>query len=459
MMQRKIEKLVLVFKTHLDVGFTDYAHAVKMRYLDDFIPQTIQLSRQIHEGYPDLSFVWTTGSWLIYEALEQYKGKRLRALETSIAEGSIAWHGLPFTAHCELMDASLFRFGLSLSERLDKRFEKQTISAKMTDVPGHTQSIVPQLADAGIRFLHMGINPASTAPSTPKVYVWKHSDASEVTVVCDGNDYGGITEIPGLPTGLAVIHTNDNHGPPIATEVGNAFKGLRDKYPQAEICAGRLDDFAVELNSIKHSLPVVTEEIGDSWIHGVASDPAKVSRFLELQRLSRRWQSTSQKSHDAESSDAFRRQLLLIPEHTWGMDEKTFLGDYTHYSASDFKKLRRTEKCKQFEQSWQEQRDTLQQAVGKLKSSRRREAKEAIDSLTPRCPDTTGYQKVEPRGMIFETPYLTIGFDERNGSICHLKDVSQNRTWATRTNPLASYLYETFSADDYNRFGRQYVRN
>ena len=214
-MQSKIEKLVVVFKTHLDVGFTNYAHVVKKQYLDDFIPQTIALSRQIHEKFPDHSFVWTTGSWLIYEALEQYKGKRLRALENSIAEGSIVWHGLPFTAHCELMDASLFRFGLSLSERLDKRFGKQTIAAKMTDVPGHTRSIVPQLADAGIRFLHIGINPASMVPSTPKVYVWKHADASEVTVVCDGNDYGGISELPGLSSGLAVIHTNDNHGPPV----------------------------------------------------------------------------------------------------------------------------------------------------------------------------------------------------------------------------------------------------
>jgi len=40
-----------------------------------------------------------------------------------------------------------------------------------------------------------------------------------------------------------------------------------------------------------------------------------------------------------------------------------------------------------------------------------------------------------------------------------MKDVTRNRTWATRTKPLASYLYETFSADDYNRFCRQYISN
>lgn len=458
MARAEIRKLVVVFKTHLDVGFTDYARTVKARYLDVFLPQTIGLSKQLQDCSPDLSFVWTTGSWLIYEALEQYKGRNLKALEASIAAGSISWHGLPFTTHCELMDASLFRFGLSLSERLDKRFGKHTISAKMTDVPGHTRSIVPQLADAGIRFLHLGVNPASTAPTTPKAYVWRHPDTSEVTVVCDGNDYGGITQLPGLSSGLALIHSGDNAGPPSIAQIEESFRKLREAYPQAEVYSGRLDDFAEDLIAIKQDLPVVTDEIGDTWIHGVGTDPAKVSHFLELQRLAASWQKADHHSQDAENTDDFRRQLLLIPEHTWGMDEKSFLGDYTHYGASDFRKMRRTEKCRQFEQSWQEQREYLRQAVGKLKGLRRKEAQGAIESLTPRYPSTKGYAKVDRPGRVFDTPWLTIGFDEKSGLISHMKDTAQNRTWATPSKPLASYVYETFSADDYNRFGSQYVR-
>ena len=33
----------------------------------------------------------------------------------------------------------------------------------MTDVPGHTLGIVPLLAEAGVRFLHLGVNTASPA--------------------------------------------------------------------------------------------------------------------------------------------------------------------------------------------------------------------------------------------------------------------------------------------------------
>ena len=41
------------------------------------------------------------------------------------------------------------RHGLSLSQRLDRRFGKTTIAAKMTDVPGHSRAIVPLLAASG----------------------------------------------------------------------------------------------------------------------------------------------------------------------------------------------------------------------------------------------------------------------------------------------------------------------
>ncbi|SIQ09107.1 protein of unknown function [Alkalispirochaeta americana] len=457
-MTPEVGKVVVVFKTHLDVGFTDYAWRVQERYHEVFIPRAINLAKQIREEGSDISFVWTTGSWLIHEALECCRGRRLKMLERAIEEGDIAWHGLPFTTHCELMEASLFRFGLSLSEKLDRRFGKTTVSAKMTDVPGHTRSIVPQLADAGIRFLHIGVNPASTRPRIPDGYVWRHSDDSEVLVVYGGNSYGGTTVLPGVSTGLAVVHSNDNHGPPGAAEVEESFRGLRQAFPRAEVVSGRLDDFAVDLDAVRNNLPVVTDEIGDTWIHGVGTDPAKVSGFLELQRLGTLWENAPEGGPDPESFDAFRRVLLLIPEHTWGMDEKTFLDDYRHYTAADLEKLRRTEVCIRFERSWQEQRRYLDQALGLLKDPQRRQAREALDSLVPQYPDRRGYERIGHPGMIFSTPLMTIGFDEETGAICHMRERTSRRLWATRPHPLASYLYETFSAEDYNRFGRQYVR-
>jgi len=74
----------------------------------------------------------------------------------------------------------LFEFGLSLSQELDARFGRQTIAAKMTDVPGHTRGIVPLLAQAGVKFLHIGVNPASTVPGVPPLFRWQDPSGAEI---------------------------------------------------------------------------------------------------------------------------------------------------------------------------------------------------------------------------------------------------------------------------------------
>ncbi|HPS41260.1 MAG TPA: hypothetical protein PK040_01565, partial [Anaerolineaceae bacterium] len=118
-MQRKIH---LIFKTHLDVGFTDFAAAVTHNYFKKYIPTALRVAREMRDSGCEDRFVWTTGSWLIYEFLEQASPAERADMEAGILAGDIAWHALPFTTHTELMDAELFRFGLSLSQSLDARY-------------------------------------------------------------------------------------------------------------------------------------------------------------------------------------------------------------------------------------------------------------------------------------------------------------------------------------------------
>ena len=139
-MENTIKKVHLVFKTHLDVGFTALAADVVNAYFTRYIPQALAVARELRTSGSPERFTWTTGSWLIYEYLEQAAPSSARRNgSTPSAAGEIAWHGLPFTTHTEMMDASLFRYGLSpVARRLDRRFGRRTIAAKMTDVPGHT---------------------------------------------------------------------------------------------------------------------------------------------------------------------------------------------------------------------------------------------------------------------------------------------------------------------------------
>ena len=71
-----MKKVIVVSKTHLDLGFTDYAENIRQKYINTFIPSAVALAENIHTE-SDKKFIWTTGSWILKEALEN--GTDLRA--------------------------------------------------------------------------------------------------------------------------------------------------------------------------------------------------------------------------------------------------------------------------------------------------------------------------------------------------------------------------------------------
>ena len=449
----EVKRVHVVFKTHLDIGFTDFARHVLRRYLDSFLPRAIELTRRTRESGGD-RFIWTTGSWLIYEYLERSSPARRRQMEEAIAQGDIYWHGLPFTTHSELMDAELFRSGLALAKKLDRRFGRQTIAAKMTDVPGHTRAIVPLLAEAGIKFLHIGVNPASTPPAVPPVFVWRDPSGSDLIVMYQ-RTYGDAMVIPHTNVAVAITLTGDNHGPPSPDAIAGVYSRFRERFPEAEIRASTLDMCAADLLRIRNRLPVVTQEIGDTWIHGVGTDPKKVAQFRELSRLRREWLSAKKLKAGSDLDFQFSRSLLLVAEHTWGMDIKTHLRDFRTFRANEFQAARRKAKYRKVESSWMEQRAYVGEALKVLKASPLAvEARRRLARLAPRAP---AFFAPHVSATTAETSRWRIRFDGRTGAIIGLQDKRTGREWATLQNPVGLFRYETFSSRDYDRFLRQYI--
>ena len=108
------KRIHLVFKTHLDIGFTDHAAKVRRQYHERFIPQAIETGEHFFAEDPERpKFVWTTGAWLIWDHLNARPPAEVARLERAIERGLIRWHALPFTTHSELMSPDLFRAGLS----------------------------------------------------------------------------------------------------------------------------------------------------------------------------------------------------------------------------------------------------------------------------------------------------------------------------------------------------------
>src|SRR3569833_1188386 len=95
-------RIHLIFKTHLDIGFTDHAANVRTQYHERFIPQAIDTGEHFFaEDSAHPKFIWTTGAWLICDHLNTQDAARVRRLEQAIERGLIAWHALPFTTHSE----------------------------------------------------------------------------------------------------------------------------------------------------------------------------------------------------------------------------------------------------------------------------------------------------------------------------------------------------------------------
>ncbi|MCC6803535.1 MAG: DUF5054 domain-containing protein, partial [Anaerolineae bacterium] len=212
------------------------------------------------------------------------------------------------------------------------------------------------------------------------------------------------------------------------------------------------------LDPIRASLPVITSEIGDTWIHGVGTDPTKISRYRELARLRREWLARDLDAASRERIDRFSQNLFMIPEHTWGMDEKTHLPDHTHYTADELAVLRQTDRCRRFEASWTEQRAYLTSAVESLAGSPLHdEAAAALDRIAPRTTSFTRQKRASGDGLRGDR--LELQFDPATAAIMRLVDKQTGGVWANANHPLARLRYDVYGRRDYERFWDQYIRN
>lgn len=432
----QVEKVLVIFKTHLDIGFTDLSSKVEQRYIDYYIPKAIEVARRLREEGGDERYVWTTGAWLVDAYLRQATPEAAAELEEAIRRGDIVWNGVPYTVESESMNRALFEGILQLSQRLDARFGKHTSAAKMTDVPGHTRSIVPLLSEAGIGFLHVGTNPAVSVPDVPPVCRWRDPASGREIILMYQGSYGDTMLLPDGRTAVSINLTGDNHGPHSIEEVHRIFASLRERYPSARIVAASLNDVAAALEPMRADLPVVTSEIGDTWIYGYGSAPLRMARFRELGRLYDGWIRQGRLAPDSDAAIDFAVRLGMIAEHTWGADVKTHLRNWDKYDFDSFTAARTQPEFLFTEQSWRELDDNIDKAVALLPDPLREEAREALKHVgeVDRRPvtDNDSDRKLDAAGRY--------AF-EAKGMKCLLGGIA----------------YQSFSNDDYTRFQDAYL--
>eukprot|EP01051_Picozoa_sp_SAG22_P005796 SAG22_NODE_357_length_11761_cov_2.572115_3_plen_179_part_00 len=110
--------------------------------------------------------------------------------------------------------------------------------------------------------------------------------------------------------------TVDNTGPPTAEQVTTFWTDLQHTHPGAHIVASSLDDFASEvLAGELGELPVVTEELGDSWLYGAPADPQKVAMFREARRALNSAVAEGRVDTDGTLYDRYMRRLMKGKVH------------------------------------------------------------------------------------------------------------------------------------------------
>ena len=323
-------------------------------------------------------FVWTTGAWLIWDHLHARPAAEVaaarardRARPDPLARAALH-HPLRADVARALPRRPLLR------QELDRRFGRTTIAAKMTDVPGHTLGIVPLLAEAGVRFLHLGVNTASPPPDVP-----------DALPLARARRRGGRGDVPALlrrdafPRGLR----RRARASPTPTTTSGRRACRRRPRPIATSPASTPDARdprrdarglrAPSSGSAARAFPVVELELGDSWIHGAASDPVKLARFRALQRLYDRF--------EAEGLDAAAPRLRPRPD----AGRRAYLGrrhqelparrDGLGPARLRGRAPTRDHRFAYTEASWAEQRAYLDAAVAALapadRSARRRRAR------------------------------------------------------------------------------------
>jgi alpha-mannosidase len=358
---------VIVSKTHFDIGYSALARDVEHEYRTTMIDRalaTIDAHGKGAEGGP--GYVWTVPGWpmrtILWDGQDPERKKRIK---DALKRGNLVVHALPFTLHTATADVETLARGFGHTDWVCREYGVGfPISAKMTDVPGHDWIIPTLLAHAGVKFFHLGSNPTNVQVQTPRIFWWEGPDGSRVLTMFSSGYDSGLLPPPDWPhrTWLAMVMSGDNEGPHTAEQVAQWTKQIRDKFPNAGITMGSMDDFVKSFLAEDPQLPIVRGTMSDSWIHGPMSSPKAASELMRIRPLVRATEALRTqnkiwgvKFRDISEpvADAYMNSLRWS-EHTWGLANQHFVPSlhgedfYANYAAG------LTPNYRHMEASWEE---------------------------------------------------------------------------------------------------------
>jgi alpha-mannosidase len=361
----KTVNVIVVFKTHFDIGYTDLAGSVVSKYQTSMIEGALKVIDKTRSLPGDQHFTWTLPAWPMQQILSGSSPAVKERVVDALKSKYLAVHALPFTIETEASDLETLARAFQSSSDISKEYKmKLPRDAKMTDVPEHSWILPTVLANAGIKFLHLGCNAASQSPEVPDLFWWEGPDGSKVLTMYSWKYYGTDVVPPeGWPykTWIAIIHTNDNTGAPEPEMVTRTIDEIKRLNPNAKVTQGRMSDFYDLVIKENAEIPVVRKDMPDTWIHGYMSMPkeVKISRNIRKEMFALDMLNSELNLWKQEKSDISPmikkavENTLLFDEHTFGLAMSHGHSGYWCY-GDQFKKLSTENVFDPIEFSWKE---------------------------------------------------------------------------------------------------------
>ncbi|WP_143774109.1 glycoside hydrolase family 38 N-terminal domain-containing protein [Niastella vici] len=520
-LNNNVKEIIVVFKTHFDIGYTHRAKDVVQYYRTGMIDNALK-AMEASQSMPDgQQFKWTCPGWVMSKVMEPWPGQtdeRRKKLDDAFSKGRFITHAMPFTVETDVCEPEVITRGLGFASKLSRQYHLPLPqSAKVTDMPSHGGELATVLANAGVKFLHIGCNWPSGFVQTPGLFWWEGPDGSRVltfyssiysTAIGPGwsSEWGGNEHFVGhglLPPAdwpykvwPAILVTMDNTGPPKERDVKALFEEARKKMPGVNIRVGTMDDFVRSILAGNPTFPVVKKEMPDTWVHGIMCDPggSKMSRdaapLLAADELLHT-QLKNWKLPVSSISDSIAKayeMMALYAEHTWGgaASVDKYGDEFKQLPASKYAGL---------EASWEDKTDYIRTAwriANNLKKDNllllAQSVKAAPNSLLVYNPlpwqrngvvDVNGEQvlvKNIPAGgyttvalpakqiaatstsQFIENEFYKISFDATRGAITSLIDKRTGHNWAANIsgNQTGQYFNERFTYEQTAKYTADY---
>jgi alpha-mannosidase len=365
-----LETVIIVYKTHFDIGYTTTAHEVLHEYRTEMADRVLDAIALNSSQPKEQQFVWTLSGWPMKQILWDGQTPERRAkLEQALRDGNLTVHAYPFTTHTETADPEDLVRGLGISSALNRQFGLPlSTGAKMSDVPGQSWIIPTLFTHAGIKFYHMGGPLVNISFNLPPMFWWEGPDGSRLLTLYN-NGYGSDPLPPDnwpYKTWIQISMTGDNQGPPDPETVKRDIAFYEKRGIRAKV--GKMDDFAeLILKEDLSGLPVVRTDIPDPWIYGIMSMPEacrkahnirpQIGALEQLTTLEHCWGIFRPSLGDTIAEAC--TQSLLFSEHTFGLANQHYITTPYGDAWDGLWKQGLPPQFKIMEESWREKADRV----------------------------------------------------------------------------------------------------